>query len=267
MSQLGLCFLGVGNSQALALGSSSAVLEVGDAPRLLIDCGPGTLDAYLGRYGESPRAIFITHAHFDHVGGLEGLYYRLATSTQTPAPVRLYVPVTLIPVLQRRLADYPNLLAEGGSNFWDVFQLVPVSEAFWHEDWRFTVFPVRHHEYLSAFGLALEGMFLYSGDTRPIPEVVNRYANRGEWIFHDCCSVANPSHTGVDDLMGEYKSEQWQRMVVYHYESEQAGRLLEARGLTIAHPGQRFALDPRPPLVEESVANGQIKRLPGAVGW
>ena len=44
----------------------------------------------------------------------------------------LYVPVPLIATLQRRLADYPNLLAEGGSNFWDVFQLVPVSESFWH---------------------------------------------------------------------------------------------------------------------------------------
>lgn len=267
MSQLGLCFLGVGNSHALALGSSSAVLEIGDEPRLLIDCGPGTLEAYSARYGDWPRALFITHAHFDHVGGVEGLYYRLATMKDTLAPVRLYVPVTLIPVLQRRLADYPNLLAEGGSNFWDVFQLIPVSEGFWHENLRFTVFPVRHHEYLSAFGLALEGMFLYSGDTRPIPEVVNRYANRGEWIFHDCCSVANPSHTGADDLLAEYKPEQWRRMVLYHYESEQAGKLLEARGLTVARRGQRFPLDRRPPLAAEAVAPSQVRRLPSAVGW
>jgi ribonuclease BN (tRNA processing enzyme) len=267
MSQLGLRFLGVGNSQALKLGSSSAVLEVGDEPRLLIDCGPGTLEAFSRRYRDLPRALFITHAHFDHVGGLEGLFYRLATMNDSPAPVRLFVPVTLIPVLQRRLADYPNLLAEGGSNFWDVFQLIPVSEGFWHGDWRFTVFPVRHHEYLSAFGLALEGIFLYSGDTRPVPEVVNRYANRGEWIFHDCCSVSNPSHTGVDDLMAEYKPEQWQRMVLYHYESEQTGTLLEARGLTIAHRGQRFPLDQRPPPAADRVASGQVRRLPGAVGW
>ena len=182
MSALGLRFLGVGNSQARSLGSSAAVLEVGDEPRLLFDCGPGTLDAYLACYDAPPQALFITHAHFDHIGGLEGLYYRLATAAATEPRklVRLFVPVPLIPVLQRRLADYPNLLAEGGSNFWDVFQLIPVSESFWHADWQFTVFPVRHHEYLSAFGLALQGVFLYSGDTRPIPEVINRFANRGE---------------------------------------------------------------------------------------
>jgi hypothetical protein len=251
MSDLGLRFLGVGNSQAGALGPSAAVLELGDAPVLLIDCGPGTLDAFLERYGGLPTAVFITHAHLDHIGGLEGLYYRLATAPDPRPTVRMLVPVPLIPVLQRRLADYPNLLAEGGSNFWDVFQLIPVSESFWHNDWRFTVFPARHHEYLSAFGLVLDGVFLYSGDTRPIPEVLNRCASRGEWIFHDCCSVANPSHTGVEDIRVEYKPEQWRRMVCYHYESEQAGALIEGRGTSM------------PALAEHD----RIRPLPGAVGW
>ena len=267
MSELGLRFLGVGNSQALALGSSAAVLEWDDEPGLLIDCGPSTLDAHVGTYGRLPEALFITHAHYDHVGGLEGLFYRLAIADPRPSPMRMFVPVTLIPVLQRRLADYPNLLAEGGSNFWDVFQLIPVSEQFWYRELSFTVFPVRHHEHLSAFGLALEGTFFYSGDTRPIPEIINRYASRGEWIFHDCCTVRNPSHTCVHDIRADYKAEQWRRMVLYHYESEQIGTLLEARGLTIAHRGQRFPLDQRPPPAADRVASGQVRRLPGAVGW
>ncbi|MGB5832483.1 MAG: MBL fold metallo-hydrolase [Thiohalocapsa sp.] len=267
MSHLDLRFLGVGNSQALTLGSSSAVLEADDDPWLLLDCGPRTLESYLVHYQVLPEALFITHAHFDHIGGLEGLYYRLATAADASASVRMYVPVPLIPVLQRRLADYPNLLAEGGSNFWDVFQLIPVSENFWHRDWQFTVFPVRHHEHLSAFGLSLEGVFLYSGDTRPIPEVINRYAKRGEWIFHDCCSVPNPSHTGVGDIRAEYKPEQWQRMVLYHYESEQAGALIENQGLRIVRRGQRFDLDQRPPLTTKETCGAGVQRLPGAVGW
>lgn len=267
MSELGLRFLGVGNSQALALGSSAAVLEWDTSPGLLIDCGPGTLEAHLATYGELPPALFITHAHYDHVGGLEGLFYRLATTEPRPAPVRMYVPVTLIPVLQRRLADYPNLLAEGGSNFWDVFQLVPVSEQFWYRDLSFTVFPVRHHEHLSAFGLALEGTFLYSGDTRPIPEIVNRYASRGEWIFHDCCIAQNPSHTCIDDIRAEYKPEQWQRMVLYHYESQGAGETIERGGLAIAHRGERFELDRPPPLLYHESDDDRVHRLPGAVGW
>ena len=267
MSELALRFLGVGNSHALDLGSSAAVFEADDGPVLLIDCGPSTLDAYLAHYGELPRSLFITHAHLDHIGGLEGLFYRLATAPEPAAPVRLFVPVPLIAVLQRRLADYPNLLAEGGSNFWDVFQLIPVSEGFWLADLRFSVFPARHHEYLTAFGLALEGVFLYSGDTRPIPEVLNRHANRGEWIFHDCASRSNPSHTGVDDIRREYKPEQWQRMVLYHYESEQAGQLIQQQGLRIARRGERYALDQRPLPVAAGEDDARVRQLPGAVGW
>jgi ribonuclease BN (tRNA processing enzyme) len=196
-------------------------------------------------YAVLPEAIFITHAHLDHIGGLEGLYYRLAAGGGRPL-TRLYMPAPLLQVLQRRLADYPNLLAEGGSNFWDVFQLIPVSERFWHRDLLFSVFPVRHHEYLAAFGLALEGRFLYTGDTRPIPETLNRYASRGERIFHDCGTTPNPSHTCLQDIRREYKPEQWARMIFYHYESASAGRLIEKQGYRVVRRGERVSLGSEP---------------------
>lgn len=242
MSSFSLRFLGVGNAQAPTLGASAAVLERDGRPCLLVDCGPDTLDAYLGTYHGLPAGLFVSHAHMDHIGGLEGLFYRVATGPQPPSPPRLYCPVTLVPILQRRLADYPNILAEGGANFWDAFQLIPVAERFWHEGLLFSVFPVRHHEHLTAFGLGLAGRFLYTGDTRPIPEVLARYASRDEWIFHDCASRGNPSHTGVEDIAAEYQPEQWRRMVFYHYESREAGRLIEAEGYRIAHRGELFDL-------------------------
>jgi ribonuclease BN (tRNA processing enzyme) len=242
MSELYLRFLGVGNSHARSLGSSAAVLEADHEPWLLIDCGPDTLSAYMDVYGKLPEAIFITHPHLDHIGGLEGLFYRLATGGRDFAAPKLFVPVPLLQVMQRRLADFPNMLAEGGSNFWDPFRLIPVSERFWHRDLLFSVFPVRHHEYLAAFGLVLEGRFLFSGDTRPIPETLNRFASRGEHIFHDCGTRPNPSHTCLRDIPREYKPEQWRRMVFYHYESEEAGRLIEGEGYRIARRGQRVAL-------------------------
>ena len=62
MSEFGLRFLGVGNSHAVALGSSAAVLEAGTAPWLLIDCGPDSLGAYVAHYASLPEAVFITHA-------------------------------------------------------------------------------------------------------------------------------------------------------------------------------------------------------------
>ncbi|MEO7064044.1 MAG: MBL fold metallo-hydrolase, partial [Dokdonella sp.] len=74
---LALRFLGVGSAQAPELGSACGVLERDGEPLLMIDCGPEALSAYLERYGEPPHAIYITHTHMDHVGGLERLFYKI----------------------------------------------------------------------------------------------------------------------------------------------------------------------------------------------
>lgn len=99
-------------------------------------------------------------------GGLENLFYRAYFEPRYRGRIKLYVPVRLLTTLQQRVADYPGMLAEGGANYWDCFQLIPVSDAFWHAQLRFQVFPVRHHQHLSAFGLGLSGLFLFTGDRR-----------------------------------------------------------------------------------------------------
>ena len=73
-----LRFLGVGSAQATAqLGSACGVLERDGEPVLMIDCGQEALTAFLDHYGEPPRAIYITHTHMDHVGGIERLFYKI----------------------------------------------------------------------------------------------------------------------------------------------------------------------------------------------
>lgn len=245
-----LRFLGVGNAQATALGNASAVLEVEGRPRLLIDCGGSVPDAYRRHYGlAAPEAIFITHTHFDHIAGLEPLFYRIALDPQAPL-VRLFLPVSIVERLHQQLGNDPMRLAEGGRNFWDCFQLVPVSEHFWHAGLLFDVFEVQHHAYRSAFGLALRSAFLFTGDTRPVPHVLERFAADGEPVFHDCALNGNPSHTGEADLARHYSEELCRRLVLYHYESALAGEQLRARGHRIAEPGERFEL-PDPGAAEQ----------------
>src|SRR3954471_21849783 len=190
-----LRFLGVGNAQAApVLGSASAVVERNGAPFLMIDCGQEALSAYLDRYGTPPRAVYITHTHMDHVGGLERLFYKIYFEAKLRGSIKIYAHAALVPYLQARVADYPEVLAEGGANFWDAFALVPVSRGFWHDGVWFDVFATRHHAPNTSFGLSLESSFVWTGDTRPIPEMLAHYAAHAELVAHDCALAGNPSH-------------------------------------------------------------------------
>jgi ribonuclease BN (tRNA processing enzyme) len=248
-----LRFLGVGNAQAAAaLGSAAAVIERDGSPLLMIDCGPEALNAFVAQYGGHPDAVFVTHVHMDHVAGLERLFFASYFDPSRRGRVRLYVPVTVLPFLQQRLAEYPGVVAEGGANWWDAFQLVPVTRGFWHRGRWYDAFPVRHHFPDTAFGLRLRGSVVWTGDTRPIPEMLALHADAGELVAHDCALHGNPSHSGIDDLEREYPEALLQRCLLYHYESAAARGALRARGHRVAEQGELVALaDPSSPEADE----------------
>jgi ribonuclease BN (tRNA processing enzyme) len=238
MSDWTLRLLGVGNAAAVELGSAMATIERDGAPWLTIDCGGEGLTAYQQTYAGMPLALFMTHAHMDHIGGFERLFVDSWFDEARRGKVRLYVPVTLLPLLHQRVASYPNALAEGGVNFWDAFHVIPVSDHFWHEGVRLEVFPVRHHWPDTAFGLRLRGSLVWTGDTRPIPEMLAKFADAGELIAHDCALEGNPSHSGIDDLEREYPPALLARCLLYHYASAADGEALRARGHRVGEPGQ-----------------------------
>ena len=233
---------GVGNASAVELGSAMATIERDGAPWLTIDCGGEGLTAYQAYYGDMPRALFVTHTHLDHVAGFERLFVSSYFDDARRGRVKLYVPAPVVPLLHQRVGDYPNALAEGGVNFWDAFQVIPVGGSFWHDGVRLEVFPTRHHWPETAFGLRLHGSMVWTGDTRPIPEMLARYADAGELVAHDCALHGNPSHSGIEDLEREYSATLLARCLLYHYGNREEGEILAARGYRVAHPGQVVAL-------------------------
>ena len=244
MSDWALRFHGVGNSAAVELGSAMASIERDGAPWLSIDCGAEGLSAFHAHYGHFPDALFITHTHLDHVGGFERLFGASYFDADRRVRVRVYVPAALVPLLHQRVGDYPNVLAEGGANFWDAFRLIPVGERFWHDGVLLNTFPVRHHWPQTAFGLRLPASMVWTGDTRPIAEQLQRHADAGEIIAHDCALHGNPSHSGIEDLQREYPPDLLARCVLYHYGSPQEAAAMRAMGHRVAEPGAVLALAP-----------------------
>ena len=242
MAAWDLRLLGVGNAAAVELGSAMATIERDGVPWLTIDCGGEGLTAFQQAYAGIPAALFMTHAHMDHIAGFERLFVASWFDPAHRGEVRLYVPVPLLPLLHQRVASYPNALAEGGVNFWDAFRVIPVSDHFWHDGVRLEVFPVRHHWPETAFGLRLRGSLVWTGDTRPIPEMLAKHADAGELIAHDCALRGNPSHSGIDDLEREYPRELLARCLLYHYASAEEGKALAQGGHRIGVPGEVIAL-------------------------
>ena len=241
---LALRFLGVGNAHATELGSASAVIERDGEPLLMIDCGPDALTAYLEHYRSAPKAIYLTHAHMDHVGGLERLFFSTYFDADRRGKLRVYAHAALVPILQARVADYPQVLAEGGANFWDAFQLIALSRGFWHQGIWFDVFPTRHHAPMTSFGISLRASLVWTGDTRPIPEVLMGMAGAGELVAHDCVVHGNPSHSGIDDLEREYPPELRERLILYHYGSLAEADILRRKGYRVATRGEVVGLSP-----------------------
>lgn len=238
-----LRFLGVGSaSSAATLGSASAVLERNGEPLLLIDCGQEALDAFIDHYARPPPAVYISHAHMDHVAGLERLFFKAWFDAELRGRLPVFVALPVLPHLHRRVADYPGALAEGGANFWDGLRVVPVTGGFWLSGQWFDIFPVRHHLPDTCFGLRLHGSLVYTADTRPIPEMLAQMADAGELVAHDCDLIGNPSHSGIDDLEREYSEQLRSRLLLYHYASEADAQALEARGYRVARAGQVITL-------------------------
>jgi len=116
---------------------------------------------------------------------------------------------------------------------------------------------LRHHWPDTAFGLRLRGSVVWTGDTRPIPEHLAKFADAGELIAHDCALHGNPSHSGIDDLEREYPRDLLARCLLYHYGSAADADVLAARGYRVALPGALAPLnDPIALPVEHTLRPG-----------
>lgn len=238
-------FLGVGGAFSLALGQSNMLVER-NGKRLLIDCGTMVQHslAELQMGERSIDAVYITHQHADHIGGLEWLcfsryFHHLLHKTEKPD---LYINSSLeILLWENSLRGGMGLLYDKDrhkemslKDYFRAIHSIQFSEESPCHRWEaIGILPVKvNHittpdDELLCFGamLVMDGRKVFiSGDTQFNPEMKYFY-ELADIIFHDCetlnwekgvkClkSGVHAHYYDLCSLHEKYKS----KMFLYHY--------------------------------------------------
>lgn len=239
-----LKMLGVGHSEAVEHWNTNALLQVNDRC-LLIDAGY-TIKYALRDSGLTLAdidAVFITHVHADHCFGLERLAYE--TRFRYGFKPTLYLPPGVYEELwDQTLKGVMGQVGEGPAELSDFFDVVIVDEqGFDFEGVRFSLFQNQHTPRKPSYGLFINERLMYSGDTRAIPEVVERL--QPQLIIHDVTLTDwNPVHASVRELCDSYGAEVRSRMYLVSYEDsfEQSRTLVEQEFAGFAYQGQEFEI-------------------------
>jgi ribonuclease Z len=225
-------FLGTGDPLNGERAQTSLAVPLSGNEAMLIDASSGTillrqLEA-AGINLESVRHLFVTHRHFDHVGGLAPLLVALAAlpkvsftihaTSQTLAALRDLLSVT-IPGVEDWL---------GGGLSWA--RLMP-GKPTRAGDAMVTPFEVDHGVECVGFRVAQGGStMVHTADTRPSPNVVE-HARSSDLLIHEAFSLGNDAkrahafgHSTALEAGEAARAAGVRRLILMHF---RAGRLVD----------------------------------------
>lgn len=231
-----LTFIGVGSAFALKNLNSNMLIEDKDGKRLMIDCGCTAQKAMddMGLNAFDVDALYVSHQHADHVGGIEWLgFSRYFMQAKKPLP-DLYVNEKLAAslwndTLRGGMRSHQGVVLELDSFFTKVHRIKRNRSFVWG-DGIFqpiqTIHVMDGYEVVPSYGLMIqtedtEGdvreAFLTT-DTQFCPRQIEDFYKRAWIIFQDCEAASYKSgvHAHYEDLRTlapEIKSKMW----LYHY--------------------------------------------------
>ena len=246
-------FLGTGDPVASGGRMQSCVAVEDGTGTFLLDCGATALAA-MARFGVDPLAtdaVFVSHLHGDHVGGLPFLLFArwLAARRGVAVPPLAIAGPT---ATEERVAALVELFAYGP--FADLRASAPVEfVALAHgvETWvgarRVTAWPVVHFAETqpTALRLVTGGRSIaYSGDTG-WTEALVEVADGADLFVCMCHAYAGawPSHMTFETVMAQRERLRCRRIALTHLGPEMVANLAAARERIAGDPSVAIAED------------------------
>lgn len=226
-----LTFAGVGSAFTTEeYYQSNMLLEHANGRKLLIDCGSDarfSLRPYgITNYnvGEKIDAVYISHVHMDHMGGLEWLGFCTYFNPNASKP-RLYCHPDVLPPLWQSLKAGMEAHKDVSLTIHDFFSVQTLFRDRFEWD-GITLMPVRTHHipiqggWTPSYGLRIcapRGPVFISTDTTFFYNIAEEY-EQASLIFQDCETGPHPSgvHAHYDNLK-ELPLGIKKKMWLYHY--------------------------------------------------
>ena len=234
-----ITFCGTGGATLNRARAGAAIHVETNAARLLLDCGPGSLERYaeagLG-VGELD-AVFLSHLHFDHAMGVSDLLtrwaFRLARLPQFYGPSGTAQYVESAAAFAREQQQQQS----GGSRVKHL-AAVEVEETYPDDERMFADAQIQsvevpHVDYLQCLSrrvTANDVSLVYSGDTRPAPEVMVPQSEGAHVLVHE----AFTEHA-VELFVAKHPADRRERIAglfhAVHSPAVEVGRLAQAAGV------------------------------------
>lgn len=236
-------FIGVGSAFTTMDYYHSSILITADSQKkLLIDCGADIRFSLINNNlsSENPNlspallidAVYISHLHSDHIGGLEWLALNTYFSPKKKKPKLFSETVMMDKLWNNSLKGGLGCITNKIMTLSDYFTCMPIPEngSFLWEEINFTLLKVPHilagTENIYSHGLLItdiksDNTVFISTDTQFQPDIITKIAETASLLFHDCetTSFKTGIHTHYDELLTLPKHIR-KKMWLYHYQPD-----------------------------------------------